>query len=126
MTNKEILKKSIEKAIESRYRPTPNSEPVLSLRHGSSGCCFDTENENGSYLTINDIIFSHLFAEAFCKYIIKTNQINKLFDVTVKLREKEMLPEILYRIREKFLERLVVSRDRLKYIEKFLRKEEYE
>ena len=113
MTNEQILKKAIEKANKNGYKWT------FTVIDGAfvnieSGICICTEK----------IIFSHDFAKAFAKYILKEKpkdakwlgeiSWNYLFGKFSRPQNK------LERIKRVFLINMVLKEDKLKYIKKFL------
>jgi len=72
MTNEQILKKAIEKAVENGWKMW-NMEDVRSEIVNDKRCSWSDAREfgiafmGGGVFSVNDVIFSHDFAKAFWK-----------------------------------------------------------
>jgi len=105
MTNKQILRKAIEKAVKNGYKEILLSEVDEFLVNLRDDTCYN-------------IIFSHDFARAFAKYIYQTKQ-HFMF---LNLEEIKDWPEeeIITTIQFEFLIAMVVEKKPLEYLERFL------
>ena len=139
MTNEQILKRAIEKAVEGGFKPHIDLEPYTYFEYvdGFLACfkkaspkqtCIETH-----YVQIHTIIFSHSFAKAFwgeyyicsCGQKLKDDdgKIHKTFKITLKCPNETHRRNYIWKqdIAWKYhLTEMVLEEEPLKYLEGFL------
>ena len=124
MKNEQILKKAINKAIKNGWDICPkNARWYIDGEHRADWLCIDYGDGGAeNQYSINDVIFSHDFAEAFWgegepvmidgQEFYKFDWINWLGE---EMRDAHCLPAWQYH-----LQQMVLKKEPLKYIERFL------
>lgn len=105
MGNEEILHKAIEKVVKEGY----------SYKH-------DDWEVVDEYDTYEHIIFSHSFAKAFAKYLMKEKRELLVSEFGIVIMEFDMNDKHCHSeyIKDKLLIKMVIEEEPLKYIERFL------
>lgn len=108
MTNEQILKKAIEKAIKNGLK--------IEQSNPSDAKYVATESQS-----IRGAVFSHDFAKAFVRYILSDSILTiYLFKDSEKIEKYSKAGIIEEMAKDIFLAEMVLEKEPLKYIEKFL------
>ena len=109
MTNEQILKGAVEKAIKNGYWYTDNGKRPEEVECDNSGCWLYDTDGTGSWSSFEQIIFNHKFAKALWGKE----------DMTLKHKKEEVVinnfPAYKYH-----LQQMIVEEEPIKYLKKFL------
>jgi hypothetical protein len=120
MTNEEILKKAIEKAVKNGFKFEDLAQDLLSFQNGYienvswNGDLYPTDLGRGYQANLYPLIFSHSFAKAF--WGEKHYREEGIVEFIVNNRG-DFIPEWKHH-----LQQMVIEEEPLKYLEKFLEK----
>ena len=110
MTNEQIIKKEIEKAIKNGWRDYAYDEVVTRSDGQIQLQSSSADLEPLRFVSINDIIFSHDFAKAFWG--------EENYPITeIEYGGHKVLLDKVWKAR---LQQMVLEKEPLKYLEKFL------
>ena len=110
MTNQQILKQAIEKAVKNGWKL-----PKLEYADEWSVTGDGIQEDYNTYIDFERIIFSHDFAKAFAKYLLKENK-----KLPCELSFYEGSNEAIMQVKKALLQQMVLEKEPLQYLKKYL------